>query len=108
MIADQLKLLKKQRNAFEQERERLVAEQASHQATEYFLSALPEYCRRVAENIDDFTYEDKRQTLQVLQIKLVILTDRIHIDGALPGIIRQPGGDICVGASSNFGGPSGT
>jgi hypothetical protein len=109
MIADQLKLLKKQRNGFEAERDKLKVEQASQQAIHDFVVSLPEYCRRAAANIDTFTFAEKRQALQALQARIIIFPDRVVLEGILPSVIPSPiagGGDISVAASNSFAAPS--
>jgi len=45
---------------------------------------LKEYCNRAIENIEKFSYEDKRQALAALQVKVMVTEDGLDLCGIIP------------------------
>ena len=44
------------------------------------------FCKLASENLESFTYEDKRLALEVLKIRVVINGDKIIVHGSIPKI----------------------
>jgi site-specific DNA recombinase len=48
------------------------------------IGAIEEYCRRAAQNIESFTYEDKRLAIDALQLKVLVKDEGLDIQGIVP------------------------
>ena len=44
------------------------------------------FCKLASENLESFTYEDKRLALEALKIRVVINGDKITVHGSIPKI----------------------
>ncbi|MFC1910598.1 hypothetical protein ACFLXC_04865 [Chloroflexota bacterium] len=51
---------------------------------EFDLEGIEKFCRLASENLEHFSYEDKRLALEALKIKVVIDGDKITVHGAIP------------------------
>jgi site-specific DNA recombinase len=108
-------------NALVKERRQLLAEQAEAQArhteweaSQVQLMALEEWCQRVAENLDEFSYDQKRMTLDALGVQVRLFhTDhdpRYEITAAVPlepDIVSTASSACAASASTSAGRPAG-
>ena len=46
--------------------------------------AIGQFCKSVGQNLDSFTYEDKRMALEALQIKILVDGNALSMTGAVP------------------------
>jgi len=84
LMAEQLKLLKREREGFQAERERLTQLHTQHQSLVDLRASIDEYCERVALNIDSLTFEDKRDLLEGMQVKVWVTKEGGWVDGIIP------------------------
>jgi site-specific DNA recombinase len=83
-IEAESKALKKEQESLEAEKNRLQEKVAQTVLISEWRDTVQAYCERVAENIDQFTIEDQKETLDALQVRLTVYEDRISVDGLLP------------------------
>ena len=48
------------------------------------MESIERFCEFVRQNLEDFTFDNKRLVLEALQIKVWIEGDEINIEGAIP------------------------
>ncbi len=69
-LVAELGALGKRRKQYEAERENLAAQRETWRLTQEGLMTLKEWCRRVGENLAEMTYEEKRQILVALDVRV--------------------------------------
>ena len=77
-------MLDKERNALEEEKAKL--ERRLEGATEFALNVegIKKFCELVRRNLSEFSFEDKRLTLEALQLKVYVDGCSLSIEGAVP------------------------
>jgi site-specific DNA recombinase len=75
-IVKQLKLLKKEREGFEAEKTRLEEQRRRLGDWGDLESQVRHFCERAAANIEEFTYQDKLDALEAVEVKVYV--DRQH------------------------------
>jgi hypothetical protein len=75
--------VKLMRESFETELERLESQMLTVMDLKSRESSLREYCARVADNIDEFDFDEKRLAMQSLQIKASATETRVFVKGIL-------------------------
>lgn len=71
-LLQRLTMLADQRKALQDERERVLGQYAAWVAALKRLDSLEDYCRRVAANLGDLSYEDKRDALDALGVRVTV------------------------------------
>jgi len=84
LVRKEKAMLDKERNAPEEEKAKL--ERRVERATEFALNVegIQKFCELVRRNLSDFGFEDKRLTLEALQLKVYVDGDSLSIEGAIP------------------------
>jgi len=87
MIVQQTRSLQIKEKGLLEEMARLQSQQASIRELGDVDGKVLEYCRRVSQNLDSLTFEEKRLLLDALEIKVVAYRDRNEVRGALQSYV---------------------
>ncbi len=87
-LASELAALSKHRRQLEEERAEVLKRRDGWRAAQSQLDNVENWCRQVAANLGDFTYEQKRQALTALDVRVKLYradhTPRYEITASLP------------------------
>ncbi len=83
-ILDELNQLKKGRDADKQKNENYIKTKERLGSLERAEIKLAEYCQRLRHNLDNATYQEKREILEMLAIKVTATPEHIDIQGVIP------------------------
>ena len=93
LVADKLASLDGQRGRLAQERAEIVARQVVWQEAQARIGDVRAWCERVSENIDDLTYDEKRDILTALDVRVKVYRaghePRWEITASLPLEVRS-------------------
>lgn len=82
-----------ERRQLEPERDKLYRQLEARRVYDLDAEAIEQYCQRAAQNIEQFTFEEKRLALEALQVKVWVDGSNISIAGYIPvperGILCQ-------------------
>ena len=94
LVADQLTALDGQRQRLEEERREILARQRAWQAAQARIADIRMWCQRVAKNIDNLSYADKRDALTALDVRVLVYRadhpPRYEITVSAPPDISMP------------------
>ena len=84
IVLDEMNKLKRERESDKQQLENYMFTRERIASLEKAELQLKDYCRRLRKNLDNATYQDKREILEMLAIKVTATTERIDIQGIIP------------------------
>jgi len=83
-ILDELNQLKKEREADKQKLEDYTRAKEHLGNLELAEMRLAEYCQRLRHDLDNATFHEKREILEMLAIKVVATPEHINVEGVIP------------------------
>jgi len=83
-ILDELNQLKKEREADKQKLENYTRAKEHLGNLELAEMRLAEYCQRLRHDLDNATFHEKREILEMLAIKVVATPEHINVEGVIP------------------------
>lgn len=83
-ILKETKKLKEEKQRLLQEKEQLHKRLEVRAVADFQIEAIKQYCDRVAQNIERFTFEEKRLALEALDIKVIVDSEGIKMQGVIP------------------------
>ncbi len=83
-VLDEINQLKKEREADKKQLENYISTKERIANLENAELKLKDYCQRLYKNLDEATFEDKREILEMLAIKISATPEHIHIQGNIP------------------------
>jgi len=85
-ILKENKKLKEEKQRLLQEKEQLRKRLEVCAVTDFQIETIKQYCDGIAQNIEQFTYEEKRLALEALDIKVIVKPESIDVQGTIPAI----------------------
>ncbi|MFC1982699.1 hypothetical protein ACFLV5_02815 [Chloroflexota bacterium] len=73
-----------QRDLLKQRSSELETRLEQARETEVNIESIERFCEVVRQNLDEFTFEDKRLALEALSIKIWVDGNNLEIEGAIP------------------------
>jgi len=83
-LDDEIGRIKTEKEAWEEQRREIEARLESERDIQKNRLTIEAYCERASQNIEDFTFEDKRTAIDALDIVAHVNGDRIAIRGRIP------------------------
>ncbi len=83
-VLDEINRLKKERESDKQQLESYIFTRERIASLEKAELQLKDYCQRLHGNLDNATYQDKREILEMLAIKVTTTPERIDVYGIIP------------------------
>jgi len=89
-ILPETRKVKNEQKMLEVDKARIEAQLNASIPSSDQVALLKEYCHRAAVNIERFSFEDKRQALEALQVKVVVTEEGLDLCGIIPIAIDYP------------------
>lgn len=86
----ELERIKGERERIEEENAKLRKRLEEVKQAELDEAAIMQFCERARRNIEAFAFEEKRQALDALDIRVIVNPDGIAIKGAIPAVASAP------------------
>jgi site-specific DNA recombinase len=83
-VLDEINQLKKERESDKQQLDNYVLTRERIDNLEKAELQLKDYCQRLHRNLDNATYQDKREVLEMLAIKVIATPERTDVHGIIP------------------------
>lgn len=81
---DELNKLKNEREADKQKLENYIMTKEHLENLERAEIKLAEYCQQLRHDLDNATYQEKRDILEMLAIKITVTPEQVDIQGIIP------------------------
>jgi len=88
-LSDEVERVKTERKSWEHELRTLEARKQAWLASKNQALALEDYCRQASRNIESFTFEEKQQVLEALEIEVRVDGEAVTIVGYIPYNLKR-------------------
>jgi len=83
-VLDEINQLKKERESDKQKLENYIFTRERIASLENAELKLKDYCRQLSKDLDNATYQEKREILEMLAIKITATPEQVDIQGVIP------------------------